>query len=171
MTACALVELLQVFDSAGIQIWLDGGWGVDALLQEQTRPRKDVDIVVRVADTTRLQEMLEREGFTLKEGTPPNSFVLADGAGYEVDVHTVEFDEHGNGIYRMQNGEDWTYPSEGFVGVGIVGGRAVRCLSPEVQVLCHAHGYAPVEKDLLDMERLAEHFGVELPQRLRRAPK
>jgi len=35
--------------------------------------------------------------------------------------------------------------------------------------LCHAHGYAPVEKDFRDMELLEERFGVELPAQLRRS--
>ena len=46
---------------------------------------------------------------------------------------------------------------------------SVRCLSPATQVLCHAHGYVPTEKDFRDMELLAERFGVELPQQLRRS--
>jgi len=45
MPAASLVDLLQLFESAGIEVWLDGGWAVDALLGEQTRPHKDVDIV------------------------------------------------------------------------------------------------------------------------------
>ena len=81
-------------------------------------------------------------------------------------IHAVTFDDAGNGVYRMQNGEDWIYPAEGFSGRGRVGGTGVRCLSPATQVLCHAHGYVPVEKDFRDMERLDERFGVELPPHL-----
>jgi lincosamide nucleotidyltransferase A/C/D/E len=99
---------------------------------------------------------------------PPDSFVLADGAGLEVDVHAVRFDERSDGLYRMQNGETWVFPAEGFVGRGVVEGRRVRCLSPEAQVLCHAHGYEPVEKDFRDMELLRQRFGVELPPQLQR---
>jgi hypothetical protein len=44
MTSGPLIELLQLFESAGIEVWLDGGWAVDALLGTQTRPHKDVDI-------------------------------------------------------------------------------------------------------------------------------
>jgi lincosamide nucleotidyltransferase A/C/D/E len=168
MTALALVDLLQVLEQAGIDVWLDGGWGVDALLATQHRPHKDVDLIPRVSDVPRLREILARRGLALKEGSPPDSFVLADGRGLEVDVHAVAFDEKGNGIYRMENGQDWVYPAEGFGGRGLVGGMSVRCLSPAVQVLCHAHGYIPVEKDLGDMELLEARFGVELPPQLRR---
>jgi lincosamide nucleotidyltransferase A/C/D/E len=166
MTASALVELLRLLDQGAIPAWLDGGWGVDALLRMQTRPHKDADLVVRVADVPRLQALLGRRGFAIKEGTPPTSFVLADGAGLEVDVHAVVLNGDGNGVYRMQNGQDWIYPAEGFSGRGVVDGTSVACLSPAVQVLCHAHGYAPTEKDRRDMQLLHERFGVELPPHL-----
>jgi lincosamide nucleotidyltransferase A/C/D/E len=168
MTRAALIELLQLFQSAAIPIWLDGGWGVDALLHKQTRTHKDVDIMLSVADVSKLEELLSMREFAIREGKPPSSFVLANGAGLEVDVHAVEFDEDGNGMYRMQNGEDWIIPAEGFSGRGLVGGIKVRCLSPTTQVLCHAQGYTPVEKDYCDMERLANRFGVNLPPVLRR---
>jgi lincosamide nucleotidyltransferase A/C/D/E len=169
MTSAALVELLQLFESAAIPVWLDGGWGVDALLQTQTRAHKDVDIILPVADVPKLRELLAKKGFAVREGKPPNSFVLANGAGLEVDVHAATFDGDGNGVYRMQNGEDWIYPAEGFSGRGLIEGVSVRCLSPRAQVLCHAHGYTPVEKDFRDMELLEEHLGVELPPQLRRS--
>ncbi len=47
MTQTALVELLRLFENATIAVWLDGGRDVDALLQTQTRPHKDVDRAVR----------------------------------------------------------------------------------------------------------------------------
>jgi lincosamide nucleotidyltransferase A/C/D/E len=168
MTASALVELLRLFERAAIAVWLDGGWGVDALLEKQTRTHKDVDIILKVADVPLLQEILAHRGFAVSEGAPPDSFVLADGRGLEVDVHAVVFDEAGNGVYRMRNGEDWVFPAEGFTGRGIIEGRSVRCLSPATQVLCHAEGYEPNEKDFRDMELLRQRFGVELPPKLQR---
>ena len=166
MTSSNLIALLRLLDDASIEIWLDGGWGVDALLHEQTRLHKDVDIIVQVSDVPELRKLLESRGFALKEGSPPNSFVLVDGLSLEVDVHAVVFDEVGNGVYRMENGEDWIYPAEGFGGIGQVDGIEVRCLTPAIQVLCHAHGYEPVEKDFQDMEHLRERFAVELPPHL-----
>lgn len=170
MTSSALVELLRWLDDAAIPVWLDGGWGVDALLQTQTRPHKDVDLVLPVTDVPKVQEILGRRGFAIQQGTPPHSFVLANGAGLEVDIHAVSFDDDGNGIYRMENGQDWIYPAEGFGGHGVVEGRNVRCLSPTTQVLCHAYGYTPTEKDFRDMELVRQRFGVELPPQLKPGP-
>lgn len=127
-----------------------------------------MDLVLAVEDVPRLQELLALRRFVVREGKPPHSFVLADGTGTEIDVHAVTFDAEGNRVYRMQNGQDWVYPAEGFSVRGLVGGMAVRCVSPTAQVLGHAHGYVPMEKDFRDMELLAESFGVELPPQLRR---
>src|SRR3990172_4837674 len=95
-------------------------------------------------------------------------FLLADASGLEVDVHAIVFDPERNGVYRMENGQDWIFPAAGFSGWGVVQGIGVRCLTPETQMLCHAHGYVPTEKDLRDMELLQARFGVELPPHLRR---
>ena len=168
MTAVCLLELLQLLEKAGISSWLDGGWGVDALLQQQTRSHKDVDLVVRVSDVPKLREALKRRGFVMCNGSPPDSFVLADSSGLEVDVHAVAFDDEGNGVYRMQNGKTWVYPAEGFLGRGTINGVEVRSLSATTQVLGHAHGYVPVEKDFRDMGLLEQRFGIELPPQLRR---
>jgi lincosamide nucleotidyltransferase A/C/D/E len=149
-------------------VWLDGGWAVDALLSTQTRPHKDVDIIVRVADLEGLRHCLAGRGFEIQAGGTDSNFVLANRCGLEIDVHAIVFDQQGNGIYRMANGSDWIFPAGGFSGRGIVRGVKVRCLSAEVQVLCHAHGYVPTEKDLRDMELLQARFGVELPPQLQR---
>jgi lincosamide nucleotidyltransferase A/C/D/E len=168
MSSAALIDLLDLFDAHGITVWLDGGWAVDAALGSQTRAHKDVDIITALSDVPKLQLILGGRGFTVREGVVPHSFVLADSTGLEVDVHSVRFDERGDGIYRMQNGEDWIFTREALSGTGCIGAKAVRCLTPEAQVECHAHGYVPVEKDFRDMEQLAERFGVEIPLTLKR---
>lgn len=167
MTSEALVHLLHLFESHGIEVWLDGGWAVDAVLGAQTRPHKDVDIIVRVADLPKLRGLLADLGFEIRNDGTESNFVLADRSGLEVDVHAIVFDRDRNGVYRMENGSDWIFPAAGLNWRGVVQGVSVRCLSPEVQVLCHAHGYVPKEKDLQDMALLSERFGVELPPHLR----
>jgi lincosamide nucleotidyltransferase A/C/D/E len=168
MPAEALAALVQVLEQAGIDIWLDGGWAVDAVLGTQTRPHKDVDIIVRVVDLPRLHEVLATRRFERRPGGTATNFVLADRSGLEVDVHAVVFDRDGHGIYRMSDGSDWVFPAAGFNGHGVVKGTSVRCLTPEAQVLCHAHGYIPTEKDFRDMELLQARFGMELPPQLQR---
>ena len=171
MTPDSLVEILEWVRDAGIDVWLDGGWGVDALLETQTRPHKDVDLILGLPHVEPLTRVLKKHGYRLKEGGRAENFVLADDAGREVDVHVVEFDAQGNGLYRMENGEVWVFPAEGFSGRGRVQGVEVCCLSPEVAVTCHASGYTPQEKDFADMELLERRFGVVLPPNLRRTKR
>ena len=159
MAAGDLVELLGEIEEAGIEVWLDGGWGVDALLGEQRREHDDVDLIASLADMPRLQECLEGRGYELVDGELPTNVVWLDSEGRQVDIHPVAFNERGDGIYRMRNGEDWVFPSWGFAGRGRVLDLRVRCLSPEAQVLCHT-GYELDEDDFRDMHALQERFGV-----------
>jgi lincosamide nucleotidyltransferase A/C/D/E len=161
MTAVDVVGVVSTLESEGIDVWLDGGWGVDALLEEQTRPHDDIDIVLDIDAVPLVREIFEGRDFQIIEGEPPHHFVLAHTDGRKIDVHAVRFDEAGNGIYHMETGRDWPYPAEGFAGTGMVDERPVRCLTPEVQVICH-NGYELDENDFHDMEALHRRFGVEL---------
>jgi lincosamide nucleotidyltransferase A/C/D/E len=157
-----LAEILDELDRASIDAWLDGGWGVDALLGEQTRPHKDLDLVVRVEDTARMRDLLASRGLREFRGDLGSNHVIGDGRRLEVDVHPVRFDEAGNGFYRMENGEDWVFAAEGFQGVGRLGSRVVRCLTAEQQMIDHATGYEPIAKDFADMRLLHERLGTVL---------
>ncbi|MGA1371782.1 MAG: nucleotidyltransferase domain-containing protein, partial [Pseudomonadales bacterium] len=46
MEGDAVVELYVALAGAGVDIWIDGGWAVDALVGRQTRPHNDLDIAV-----------------------------------------------------------------------------------------------------------------------------
>jgi lincosamide nucleotidyltransferase A/C/D/E len=167
MTAAELLRILELLQREGIEVWLDGGWGVDALVGERTRAHKDVDLIPRVEDVPRFVSVLARMGFELRRGALPHAFLLVNPEGRIVDVHAVSFDSEGRGVYRMENGEDWIFSAEGLSGRGAIAGRAVQCLSPEEQVRAHAQGYVPVEKDREDMRHLARRFGVQLPEHLK----
>ena len=162
MTGHDVTMVLERLDGAGVEAWLDGGWAVDAVLGEQTRAHADLDLIVRVIDVPAMREALAGDGFELDRGETHSNFVLRDGAGREIDVHPVTFDARGDGVYRMENGDDWVFPADGFSGRGRVEARAVRCLSPDVQMLCHATGYTPGETDIHDMHLLNARLGTAL---------
>jgi lincosamide nucleotidyltransferase A/C/D/E len=162
MTQADLLAILDRIDGAGIDTWLDGGWGVDALLGAQSRPHKDVDLVVQVIDVPAMREALARDGFVLDRGEPESNFVLRDPKGHEIDVHPVRFNAGGDGVYRMEDGDDWIYPADGFTGRGRIGERDVKCLTADVQMLGHAGGYEPHWTDFHDMRLLNSRFGTPL---------
>jgi lincosamide nucleotidyltransferase A/C/D/E len=166
MDARSLLEVVELLEQEGIEVWLDGGWGVDALLERETREHDDLDLVAELRYSDRIIELLSGLGYEIVDGAPPVSYVMVDPAGRQVDVHPVTFDADGGGVYRMRNGDTWVYPAKGFAGRGSVAGRPVGCLSPEVQVLVHA-GYDLTEKDYRELYLLRERFGVALPEHLR----
>ena len=78
MTSADVVNLYFELDNLGIKIWVDGGWGVDALLGKQTRPHKDLDIAIQQKDIPKLRELLEAQEYkdVKLEDAKPWNFVL-----------------------------------------------------------------------------------------------
>ncbi len=50
MTSDDVREILERLAGGDMVVWVEGGWGVDALLGEQTRPHDDLDLGVRLED-------------------------------------------------------------------------------------------------------------------------
>lgn len=149
MSAEEAARILARLDRAGLAVWVDGGWGVDALARRQTRPHDDLDLVARLEQIPALELELAALGYARAGGEPPCSFESVDAAGRQVDVHPIAAD----GAYRLRDGRVWRYPLRGLAGKGAIAGRAVRCLTAEVQVICHA-GYELDEDDLHDLRLL-----------------
>lgn len=168
MTAQDAIGLYSLLTQNDIDVWLDGGWGVDALLGEQTRPHKDMDIVIQKKDVPALRKLLGKQDYQeIKlEIARPHNFVLADKQGREVDVHVVVFDELGNGIYGPAE-KGVMYPSYCFAGKGKINGHEVNCLTAEYQVESHS-GYAIKEKDIADVTALCRKFSIDLPKEYRK---
>lgn len=148
----------------GIHIWLDGGWAVDALLQKQTRPHADVDIVVQKEDVSALCSYLSDRGFSsiIRDDATAWNFVMGDAHCHMIDVHVVKFDENGNGIYGPEENGD-VYSSEALSGVGKIGDIEVQCISPKSLVEYHT-GYELRQKDMHDVALLCETFQIPLPK-------
>jgi lincosamide nucleotidyltransferase A/C/D/E len=157
MEAEEVVRLVGGLEGSDVSVWLDGGWGIDALLGRQTRAHDDLDLVVSLADVSGLRQVLADRGYSVIGGGSPMSFELADRNGRQIDVHPVAFNDRGDGVYLMRNGAEWIYPAAGFQGRGKVLDREVRCLTPEVQMLCH-EGYELDAHALHDMRALREEF-------------
>lgn len=160
MTAETLLELYGELRRQGLTTWIDGGWGVDALLGEETRSHQDVDLVVQEIDLERLVGVLRDKGYghAEKSDTRPWNFVMQNAAGEEVDIHVINFDQHGNGIYGPPE-DGQAYPASAFSGRGTIDGQDVLCMSVKYQMENHT-GYELRDKDRQDVRRLREKFGV-----------
>jgi lincosamide nucleotidyltransferase A/C/D/E len=183
-TAEDVVELYSGLLAEGVRVWVDGGWGIDALLGRQTRPHKDFDAIAAFEDLPALTRFLSGRGFALKliweenrwvpTPEPPalierehpaveaaTAFVLEDGSGREVDFHIVRLDEHGRWVPAWET--DLVFPPEAFAGLGTVGDTSVRCLSAEMQMRTHT-GYVLKESDMHDLRLLHDRFGSDYPK-------
>lgn len=167
MIARDVIELYTGLHAVGIVIWLDGGWGVDALLHVQTRSHADVDVIVQKKDVDELRIFFEEKGYTNvpRDDTSLWNFVLGDQRERLVDVHVIEFDTIGNGIYGPKE-KGVMYPASSFTAIGKIEGISVQCLSAEYQIESHS-GYALQQKDFQDVNALCEKFGIPLPKEYR----
>ncbi len=158
MSGDAAVQLLQLFEQSGIEVFVDGGWGVDALLGEQTRSHGDLDIALQHRDVPKLRALLEARGYkdVPRDDTRDCNFVLGDDKGHEVDFHSYTFDAQGKLIFGV------VYPMDSLTGTGLIQGYPVKCISPEWMVKFHS-GYALDENDYHDVAALCERFGIVLP--------
>lgn len=168
MTADDVLEVLARLDAEGIEWWIDGGWGVDALLGEETRPHDDLDLVVRRDDVERLPALFA--GWTrVDEEWWPNRFVLRDEGGRQVDFHPVTFDEAGDAWQSLREGGRARFPAVGLRGEGHIGARRVRCLTAQLQVGHHVYA-GPDDVDWDDVRVLCERFGLAPPPAVAERP-
>ena len=164
MTEDDVVAVMDRLTESGIDVWLDGGWGVDALLAERTRDHDDLDLVVALDRVDAIRECLSILGYAVSEDERPTRLVLTAPGGRRIDLHTVEFDAGGGGVQALLGGRSYRYPPEGFLAEGSVAGHTLPCLAAEVQIECHT-GYEPTDTDRRDVALLAERFGLPLPRR------
>ena len=162
MTAEMVHWFLDLFNELGIEVWIDGGWGVDALLGECTREHQDLDIIISWENSAILTEALFARGFVdvHTDDHSDRNFVLGHQSHGMIDFHVVERTEDGGAVYGP--GEiDWVISESELNAVGTIGGRAVRCLSVDYQVRSHS-GYTLQDTDFADMRALREKYGVAL---------
>jgi lincosamide nucleotidyltransferase A/C/D/E len=170
MTAEDVVGFYNELEKLGVQIWIDGGWGVDALLEESTRIHGDLDILVQKKDVAAVRSLLESRGYEVvpRDDLSDLNFHLRDNHGHEIDFTVIEFDEEGNGIYGpVENGE--MNPADSFKGEGSINGQPVRCVSPQYAVQFRT-GYELRDIDRQDVMALCDKFGLELPEEYKETP-
>ncbi len=160
MEANDVIELYNLLEENGIEVWIDGGWGIDALLGRQTRQHKDLDIAIYHKDKPKLRKLLKDRGYTdvASDDRSDWNFVLGNGES-EIDVHTFIFDDNGNNIYGT------AYPKASLSGTGVINGESIQCIPPEWVVTLHAQAkYEPKEKDIQDVNAVCDKFGLEPPE-------
>ncbi|HHV04776.1 MAG: aminoglycoside nucleotidyltransferase [Bacilli bacterium] len=153
------IEIISYAVDNGIDIWLDGGWGVDALLGTQTRVHNDIDLFVEKINSKKFIDIIKEKGFSeIEEAyTTASHTVWKDTKGRIIDLHIFEFNEQGNLVFEGE-----TYSGDVFSGIGKISNKVVKCISAENQVLFHL-GYEHDENDVHDVRLLCERFNIPIP--------
>ncbi|MGW0600164.1 nucleotidyltransferase domain-containing protein [Streptomyces sp. NPDC002776] len=159
MTAEDVLSVLTLLRRAEVDVWIGGGWGIDALLGEQTREHRDLDLMHRQDQEAAVVAALSEAGFVESLDWRPVRFVVTAPAGREIDLHPLVFGEDRSAVQASTEPErPFIYSSACFV-TGTVEGTAVPCLSAEQQVYFH-QGYEPTDRDRQDMAQLRRAFGI-----------
>ncbi len=148
-----VVALLDLLASVGAQPWIAGGWGVDALVERQTRVHRDLDVMVLADRLAQVLDALQGRGFVVTTDWLPVRVELDDGIQI-IDVHPVHPDGSGGWWQAARDGGRYRYPEGSIVG-GLIGGRTVRCASLTLQAQAHA-GYPLRSVDIHDLNLLHE---------------
>jgi lincosamide nucleotidyltransferase A/C/D/E len=151
-------DLIALLEENGLEVYVDGGWAVDAVLGEQTRPHDDLDIALPHAQVPRLRALLGTRGFReqRRDDTRECNFVLVDDAGRRLDVHSYTLDSAGLNVGGVP------YIAEQLTGHGVISGYPVRCIPLEWLVRFHT-GYELDDTDWHDVRLLCERFQIAVP--------
>lgn len=157
-------DILDLLHRADVTVSVDGGWGIDALLGEQTRPHGDLDLAIPTRHWSTALAALASESFLLVRDDGPHNAVFGNEAGLLVDLHAYDDSTTvtgPDGIAR-QGPNGLAYEADGFCGSGIIDGRPVACMSAEFQMRSHT-GYDFDADDRRDVIHLHQRFAIPLP--------
>lgn len=127
-------QVIQVIDAlarCSVDVWVIGGWGIDALAGRETRRHRDLDLVVG-ADVEKIRRCLEGVGFRLvgrdfvATSSFPHRVLMQDARGRWIDLHPLEGPTSPRKTQTVS-----LAPAD--VTLGKVAGRPVPCLSAQYQ--------------------------------------
>ncbi|MDJ0952979.1 MAG: amino acid transporter [Acidimicrobiia bacterium] len=152
MTAEDVVAAHEALLRQGIDYWIGGGWGIDALIGEQTRDHDDLDISIPSGSLEAVLALLDEMGFRPHTNWLPTRIAMRDAAGREIDVHPLVFAADGSAWLPGVDGGRFDYPADSFT-TGSIADRSVPCISASLQQIFHS-GYELADKDVADMAAL-----------------
>ncbi|MGH9171627.1 MAG: nucleotidyltransferase domain-containing protein [Acidimicrobiales bacterium] len=154
------LNMIALLQASGVPAWVDGGWGVDALVGHQTRAHDDLDLVIPVGVLPACRKLLEADGFVVERDWLPTAIAFRHADGRGIDLHPIDPTPDGGGDQLQLDGVTrWHYAAPV---AGTIDGVTIGCCSVECQVTSHL-GYEPDGKDRADMGHLARIFDLQLP--------
>lgn len=170
MDVAEVGQLCRCFDAEGLRYWVDGGWGVDALIGRQTRDHSDLDLAVELAALPAFEQILALQGYARADrpGDPEWNWVIRKG-DMAIDLHGFWWDDNGNAVLGEAS-DGSNYPAGALTGTGRIDDYPVNCVSAAA-VLHFRNGFAPRPKDRHDVALLCEAFGLPTPARFQSAAR
>lgn len=157
MTLTEVLAVLRVLDTIGCRYWLEGGWGVDALVGRQTRSHHDLDVNFDAGYEVEALAALRLLGYVVETDWRPNRVELVAGTDGRVDLHPLVLHEDGSARQAALGGGYHRFDRSWFT-KGELGGRPVPCVTAEAQrVFREGYEHRPVDRHDLDLlEELAQ---------------
>jgi lincosamide nucleotidyltransferase A/C/D/E len=149
-----VLEVLAALAVRGCRFWLEGGWGVDALVGHQTRRHRDLDVDLDARCEESALAVLAEMGYTVETDWRPNRVELTAPGRGRVDLHPLLVDEDGTARQAALDGGFHVFPRSFFV-TGSLTGVPVPRVSVAAQRLFHT-GYELRSIDVHDLAVLDE---------------
>ena len=170
------VTILTALTEAGVRFWVAGGWGIDALLERQSRRHSDLDLILnhRRDDENGARHVLAQLGLRFENTDAigdrqlPQIIQLHDRAGRVVDLLPVDLmslpiiGQHHPSRHETDEDADPETGHPSSFAEGTIGSRTFPCLAPGVQ-LALKMGYDLSASDRNDVNLLCDRFGFALP--------
>jgi lincosamide nucleotidyltransferase A/C/D/E len=151
MALAEVLVVLQALDIVGCRHWLEGGWGVDALVGRQTRPHRDLDVDFDAAYEAEALAALQELGYVVETDWRPNRVELVAPARGWIDLHPLLLDEDGSARQAALD-EGYHRFDRSWFTVGELGGRPVPCVTAQAQRLFReGYEHRPVDRHDLDL--------------------
>ena len=159
--------VLDLAESAGARLRIDGGWAVDALLGKQTRVHGDLDFVIEERHLAPCLAVITAAGFTRvgESGATPWNFLLQHPCRAVLDLHVVTFADDGRAFLGPRE-RDSAYPAGSLAGSGVIADREVDCVAAPWLVEFH-DAYVGDHHDRADVRALCARFDLEIPEQYR----
>jgi len=163
-----LVLVVESFENMGLPYWLAGGWGVDALVQRQTRRHKDIDIIIEDFEHNepKARQAFLALGFDhvkMDQGGMwmPWRSNFEDRAGHRIELLAIDW-AHLRDVFALAAERPNPTSTKDLTGevltVGMLNGRPIPCLTRNAQLLFHT-GFPLEDAGTTDVSLLHTEFG------------
>lgn len=150
MDLSTLVAVHRLLTDHGLQYLIYGGWGLDIICGEQSRPHGDLDLFFWRRDYQRLRSLLTAQQFTVYELAGRHFAVKAP---FRADMVFLD-DPHAEQIVGTTSVFEVRVPQRGLHewAHGVVEGHAlpVGCIELVVRLSGHSPHFRPSDQALLD---------------------